>query len=101
MEYSYQKKINLNELKKNKKYLDILYYKICNEEKNNSNIYINNKENCEEYKNIIYPEIMIIYMNIMNIIKLNKQYYSSNIYNEIDKLKRYVNMYSYDNNTIS
>lgn len=101
MEYSYQYNINLNEIKKYKKYLDVLYYKICNEEKKNSDIYINNKENCEEYKNIIYPEIIMIYMEIMNNIKSNKQYYSINIdiYNKINKLKRYVNLYSYNQNS--
>ena len=101
MEYSFQYKINMNEINKYKKYLDILYYKICKEERKNTELYINNRDNCEEYKNIIYPEIIIIYMDIINNIKLQKQYYSINIdiNDKINKLKRYVNIYSYDQNS--
>jgi hypothetical protein len=106
MDYSYHNNnnnIKLKEIKKNKKYLDVLYYKICNEERNNTELYNNNKENCEEYKNIIYPEIMIIYMDIINNIKLNKNHYSINIdiTNKINLLKNYVNIYSYDQNSSS
>jgi hypothetical protein len=101
MEYNFQynnKNIDINELKKCKKYLDVLYYKICNEERNGSYIYNKNKEYCDEYKNIIYPEIIILYMDIKKNLKLNKEYCNINIEinNKLNILKKYVKIYSYD-----
>ncbi len=103
MDYSYQNnKIEIKDINKDKKYLDVLYYKICNEEKNKTELYYKNKEFCEKYKNIIYPEIMILYMDIINYIKFNKIYYHLNfeLKDKINLLKNYVNIYSYQNSSL-
>jgi len=93
MDYSYstnkdllELKINkdmLLELKQYKKYFDVLYYKICQLD--------NNIIELEEYKNIIYPEIVLLYLEIKN----NHNKIHNNILLKIDKIKYYAKLYSY------
>ncbi len=93
MDYSYstnknllELKINKNkllELKQYKKYFDVLYYKICQLD--------NNIIELKEYKNIIYPEIVLLYLDIKN----NHNKLDNNITSKMDKIKYYAKLYSF------
>jgi len=94
MEYNYiiNNNIILLELKNYKKYFDVLYYKIKKLDEKTDLLYKNNKKELEEYIRIIYPEVILLYMEVKNNIKINNDY---NILLKMNKLKYYANLYSY------
>ncbi len=95
MEYNYIINNNydkLLELKNYKKYFDVLYYKIKKLDKKTDIFYKNNKKELEEYIRIIYPEVILLYMEIKKNIKINND---NNILLKINKLKYYAKLYSY------
>jgi len=103
MESSYNKNIDINEINKYKKYLDVIYYKIYNEKINYTQIYNDNKEKCEEYMTSIYPKITILYMDIINNRKLIKKYHNVkiDIINKYNIIKYYFEIYSYNDQNSS
>ena len=94
MEYNYiiNNNIILLELKNYKKYFDVLYYKIKKLDEKTDLLYKNNKKELEKYIRIIYPEVILLYMEVKNNIKINNDY---NILLKMNKLKYYANLYSY------
>jgi len=74
----------MKEIKQYKIYLDILYYKIIN----NKEFYNNNKNEIDEYINIIYPYINYIYIDT----KINKD----NIIKNLNTIKNIYLKYKID-----